>query len=49
MFNKVILILMLSIILLGAAMIAIPIPVLWGMLCSIFIGLSAAEHGQQPR
>ena len=48
MFDKIISTLMLSMILLGAAMIVLPIPLVWGMLCLIFIGLFVAQHSQQP-
>jgi hypothetical protein len=49
MFDKIILIHILIMILLGAAMIAFPIPLVWGMLCLIFIGLSVAQRSQQQR
>lgn len=49
MFDKIILILMLSMILLGAAIIALPIPFVWGTLCLIFIGLFVMQHNQQSR
>jgi hypothetical protein len=48
MFDKVILSLIISMILLGVAMIAVPIPVLWGMGCLIFLALFVAWHRQQP-
>ena len=47
MFDKIILILIASMILLGAAMTAVPIPVLWGIGCLIFLGLSVALRSQQ--
>ena len=47
MFDKIILILIMSMILLGAAMIAVPIPVLWGIGCLIFLALSVALRSQQ--
>lgn len=40
MFDKIILILIVSMVLLGVAMINIPVPVLWAMGCLTFIGLS---------
>ena len=46
MFDKIILILIMSMILLGAAMIAMPIPVLWAMGCLIFLALSATLRRQ---
>lgn len=46
MFDKVILTLIISMILLGAAMIAIPIPVLWGMGCLFFTALFVAFRRQ---
>ena len=49
MFDKIIFTLMLSMILFGAGMIAFPIPLLWGMLCLIFIGLFVAQRNQRPR
>lgn len=49
MFDKIVLILMLSMILLGAAMIALPIPLVWGMLCLTFIGLFVVQRSQQSR
>jgi hypothetical protein len=39
MFDNIILTLIVIMILLGAAMIAVPIPVLWGMSCLIFFTL----------
>ena len=47
MFEKTILILIMSMILLGAAMTALPIPVLWGMGCLIFLALSVALRSPQ--
>jgi hypothetical protein len=47
MFDKIILSLIMSMILLGAAMIAVPIPVLWGMACLIFFALAAILRPQQ--
>lgn len=47
MFDKIILILMMSMILLGMAMIAIPGPVLWGMACLIFLALSVTLRSQK--
>ena len=47
MFDKIILTLIMSMILLGAAMIAMPIPVLWGMGCLIFLALFVAQRSQQ--
>jgi uncharacterized membrane protein len=49
MFDRIIFTLMLSMILLGMGMIALPIPLLWGMLCLIFMGISVAQRSQQPR
>jgi hypothetical protein len=49
MFDKIIFTLMLSMILFGVGMIAFPIPLLWGMLCLIFIGLFVAQRNQRPR
>ena len=46
MFDKIILILIVSMILLGAAMIAVPVPVLWGMSCLIFLTLSVTLRHQ---
>jgi hypothetical protein len=46
MFDKIILFLLTSMILLGAAMIAVPIPVLWGIGCLTFIALFFALHRQ---
>lgn len=48
LFEKNILILIASMILLGAAMIVVPIPVLWGMGCLIFLALSVALRRQLP-
>jgi hypothetical protein len=47
MFERIILVLMLSVILLGAAVLAIPIPVLWGTACLFFLALSVAHRRQQ--
>lgn len=47
MFDKAILILMMSMILLGAAMIAVPFPILWGTGCLIFLALSVTLSRQQ--
>jgi hypothetical protein len=44
MFEKNILILIMSMLLLGAAMISIPIPVLWGMGCLVFLALFIVER-----
>jgi hypothetical protein len=44
MFDKTILTLIMSMILLGVAMTAVPIPVLWGIACLIFLALSVAER-----
>ena len=49
MFDKIISTLMLSMILLGATMIVLPIPILWGILCLIFIGLFVVQRSQQLR
>lgn len=49
MFDRIIFTLILSMILLGMGMIALPVPLLWGMLCLIFIGLFVAHRIQQPR
>ncbi len=46
MFDKMILILIISMILLGAATIAVPIPILWGMGCLIFFILSVVLRDQ---
>ncbi len=46
MFDKIILTLIISVILLGAAMTAVPIPVLWGIGCAIFFALSFALRDQ---
>ena len=40
MFNKIVLVLFMVMILLGAAITATSIPVLWGMACLIFLALS---------
>jgi hypothetical protein len=48
MFNKIILILIASMILLGAAMIFTPIPVLWAMGCLGLLALSVALRSVQP-
>ena len=47
MFDKIILTLIISVILLGVAMTAVPIPVLWGMGCLGFFALSVALRSQQ--
>ena len=47
MFDKLILILIGSIIMLGAAMIAVPVPLLWGLGCLIFLALSVYLRPQQ--
>jgi hypothetical protein len=47
MFDKIILILIISMILLGAAITAVPIPVLWGLACLIFLALSVAMRRAQ--
>lgn len=47
MFDKLILILIGSVIMLGAAMIAIPVPLLWGLGCLIFLALSVFLRPQQ--
>jgi hypothetical protein len=49
MFDKIILIHMLIMILLGAAMIAFPIALVWGILCLIFIGLWVTHRSQLSR
>jgi hypothetical protein len=49
MFDKIILTLIISVILLGAAMTAVPIPVLWGVGCLIFYALSVALRDQPQR
>ena len=49
MFDKIILTLIISVILLGAAMTAVPIPVLWGVGCLIFYALSVALRYQPQR
>ncbi len=49
MFEKNILTLIISMLLLGAAMIAMPIPVLWGMGCLIFLALFVVQRSQQQR
>ena len=49
MFEKTTFTLMLSMILLGLGMMALPIPFLWGMLCLIFIALFVAERNRQPQ
>ena len=46
MFDKIILILIVSVMLLGVAMTAVPIPVLWGMGCLGFFALSVALRSQ---
>jgi hypothetical protein len=47
MFEKTILILIMGMILLGAAMTAVSIPVLWGLGCLIFLALSVALRSPQ--
>jgi hypothetical protein len=47
MFDKIILTFITIMILLGAAMIAVPIPVLWGMGCLSFLALSVAFRRQR--
>jgi hypothetical protein len=47
MFDRIILILIVSIMLVGVAMTAVPIPVLWGMGCLGFFALSVALRRQQ--
>jgi len=47
MFDRIILILIISMMLLGVAMTAVPIPVLWGMGCLGFFALSVALRSQQ--
>ena len=49
MFDKTILILIISMMLLGVAMTAVPIPVLWGMGCLGFFALSVVLRSQQQR
>jgi hypothetical protein len=49
MFNKIILTLIVSMLLLGAAMIFTPIPVLWAMGCLAFLALSVSLRSVQPR
>lgn len=49
MFDKIILILIISMLLLGIAMIAVPLPVLWGMACMIFLALSVILRRQEQR
>ena len=49
MFDKITSILMLNMILLGVGMIALPVPLLWGTLCLIFIGLFVAQRIQRLR
>jgi hypothetical protein len=48
MFDKIILILIMSMILLGGAIIAVPIPILWGMGYLSFLALSVAMRSQRP-
>jgi hypothetical protein len=48
MFNKIILILIISMILLGTAMIFTPLPVLWAMGCLILLALSVVLRSEQP-
>ena len=47
MFDKIILTLIITMILLGVAITAIPIPVLWGMACLGFFALSVALRSQR--
>jgi hypothetical protein len=47
MFNKIVLILIMGLILLGAAITSTPIPVLWGMGILIFLALSVALRSEQ--
>jgi hypothetical protein len=47
MFEKNILILVMSMILLGVAIAVVPIPVLWGIACLIFLTLAVALRSQQ--
>lgn len=47
MFDKIILTLIITMILLGVAITAIPIPVLWGMSCLGFFALSVALRSQR--
>ena len=49
MFNKIVLILITAMLLLGAAVVATPIPVLWGMACLIFLALSLTLRSQPQR
>ena len=49
MFDKTILTLIISMLLLGAAMIAMPIPALWGVGCLIFFALFVVQRSQQQR
>jgi hypothetical protein len=49
MFDKIVLTLIGSMILLGAAIIAVPIPVVWGTGCLIFLALFVALHRQPQR
>lgn len=46
MFEKIIVSLLMGMILLGLAMIAVPIPVLWGIGCLIFAALFVALRRQ---
>jgi hypothetical protein len=46
MFDKIILILIISMTLLGAVTIAVPIPILWGMGCLIFLVLAVVLRDQ---
>jgi hypothetical protein len=47
MFDKIILILLLSLILMGVATIAVPFPVLWAMGCLTFLALSVILRSQK--
>jgi hypothetical protein len=49
MFDKIILTLLVTMILLGLAMIAVPTPILWGVGCLYFIGLFIAWQRQPQR
>ena len=46
MFDNIILVFITIMILLGAAMIAVPIPILWGIGCLSFMGLFVAIRRQ---
>lgn len=49
MFDKIILTLIISMILLGAAMTTVPIPVVWGIGCLAFLALSVGFRNQHQR